>query len=177
MNPRERGSPELYIGRAPSGFLDLLGSKVNGRNPQFLSDVVAPTLDYFQWLTLQRRVYRQYSVTPMNVAGSWHDIDNVVPDGMCYWIHSASLISQAVLGAGTTVRVAIGYKARDGASVQVLKVGPDNTSTVGQYMSATYDGPGFLLRPGQAIGWFVSQLTLGVAPWALLDYEYVPFVL
>lgn len=167
----------LYVGRAPSGFLDLLGTKVNGRSPQYLADQVVATVDYFHWMTVQRRTYRQYSVTPMNVAGSWHDVNNVVPEGHLYFVNSVSLISQAVLAVGTTVRAAIGYKVGDGGSVQVLKLGIDNTSTAGQFMSATYEGPGFFLRPGQAVGWFVSQLTLGTAPWALLDYEYIDFIL
>lgn len=173
---RAGDTSELYVGRAPVGFLDLLGTKVNGRAPQFLADTVVPVTDYFPWITLNRLVYRQFSVNPMNAGGSWHDTGNIVPDGQCYWIKSASLISQAVLGAGTTVRCAIGYKA-DGSTTQVIKIGPEETSTTGQFMTATYQGPGFLLRPGQAIGWFVSQAVLGVNPWALLDYEYVPFVL
>lgn len=173
---RPGDTSELYVGRAPVGFLDVLGTKVNGRAPQFLADTVVPTMDYFPWITANRTVYRQFSLNPMNAGGSWHDDGNVVPDGQMFWIRSAALISQAVLGAGTTVRAAIGYKVA-GTSVQVIAVGPESTSTTGQFMIATYDGPGLLLRPGQALGWFVSQATLGVNPWALLNYEYVPLIL
>lgn len=175
---RDNGNDSaLYVGRAPSGFLDLLGTKVNGRSPQYLADQVVATVDYFPWMTIQRRVYRQFTVNPMNNTGSWHDTANVVPDGHLFFVNSVSLISQGVLGAGTTVRAAIGYKVGDGGSIQVLKIADDHTSTAGQYMTAQYQGPGFFLRPGQAVGWFVSQLVLGVAPVALCDYEYVDFIL
>ena len=168
-----RGVDALYIGRYPPGMLDFLGTKANGKAPQYLSDSAVATIDYFPWMTAQRKTYVQESFNPLNVAGSWSGTN--VPSDEIWYVWSADVLSQAVLGAGTTIRAAMGYKIGDGASVQVIKNGPDVSSTTGQYLSMSYQGPGYWLRPGQAVGFFVSQLTLGIAPWALMNYEYTAF--
>lgn len=62
------------INRTPSGLLDLLQSKTDGKNPQDLAETVAPTLDLLDLYLLQR-ISHEFIVTVASGPGATNLLD------------------------------------------------------------------------------------------------------
>lgn len=132
------------ITRVPNGLLSLIGNTAGGEAPHLLADEVSPAIDVGKMLEVQRYTYSRVSV-PAAAAPS-PGINGVVtvPLGEYWFVHSVSIYSQAVLGAGVSGRwrvgaFADGYTAISPAAVSAVA---GEWPTLGWDLNRWY-GPGF----------------------------------
>lgn len=148
------------INRQPAGLLGALDIKAMGANPKALSSYVSPIVDI-------RDLYTQPAMTrvfgpavSVTATGGFIPAGTVtqVPTGKVWFAHQVTALTNAVLGAGTTLR---GSAAIYDADQTFVWVGPVSTFTVGELGIWTIDGPKVMF-PGHQLG-FICNGFAGLA--------------
>lgn len=149
----------LPINRLPGGLLGALDIKSLGRNPQKLDDQLKAVWESRD-LYVQTPMSRAFD-NNVNLAVVGQVPTNlVVPTGKMWFVLQAALVSNAVLGAATTIRARLSVSESNGAFVMF---GGPQQATVGEQLIATMGiGDGFLMFAGHQLNVFVESFA-GVA--------------
>lgn len=147
------------INRQPGGLLGFLGIKNGGRNPDQLSNVLAPTWDAAE--VYLRTNYILARVT-INVAAIGFTAASFVPPSESWYVHNAMGNSQNALGAGVVLGGFVAAALVDGVAYSVAGLVPPVRATAGQvWASCDQTRPYQLLPPGAALGFYCTELAAG----------------
>jgi hypothetical protein len=154
------------INRIPSGLLGFLGIKNGGRYPQQLSDVLMPTVNMAPWY-IQTNIQSRRA-TPVNVTAVGFTSYLQVPAGELWAITAAQWNSNAVLGAGVSLRGFVAAAQIDGVGFAGAALGPYAAMTAGEVFvsGSTLQNP-LILPPLTEVGFFASLVTAGPVAGAL----------
>lgn len=147
------------INRQPYGLLSFLGLKNFGRNPAALADNLAATLDLRDWYlsTNSESVAQNANVT----AVGFNNFQSV-PETETWAILGCTVNSQAVLGAGVTLRIG-GAWARNPNSLVVYPLTRFGDSSTTGAVAVSWSPPGVtaFAPPGASVGIYCSQIVAG----------------
>lgn len=149
----------ITINRVPTGLLALLGSKVAGRSPANMLEVVQPGIDFTPFYLAGAM---EWQVATVNVAAVGRALSTlVVPQNELWFVHLFTVTCGAGLGAGQAIQIA--------PAINVTVTGVDRNLQVGEYstLGATGDQPSaanmypFVALPGSVFAVAISRLTAG----------------
>lgn len=147
------------INKLPFGLLGFLGLKNGGRNPQELAETLAPTMDLTD---LYFGTNKQLVRLSGNVTAIGFNLLGAVPNDEVWALTGCSCNSNAVLGAGVTLKGLMAYAAIDGAAYNVVALGAYANMTVGEvWYSGTTTTEHFVLGPGTQLGVYVTNIAAG----------------
>lgn len=158
--------PQL-INRIPPGLLSLLGIKGTGLNPVLLGDELRAIIDTTE--AYYAAVSQPYEDTTaaLTVTGFAGGTVASPPPGELWVFPTVIAKFSAPLAAGTTYRVRVAVAQSGGG--QLLHVGADAAAgTVGSQPVTAEAGP-IYVRPGELLGVFVEQATLGTAGGCVIN--------
>lgn len=147
------------INRSPAGLLSFFGIKNTGRNPAALQESLSPTIDLAQWYLGTNS--ESFAIN-QNVAAVGFTQFVSVPETETWAILGCTVNSQAVLGAGVTLRIG-GAWARNPNSLVVYPLTLfGDTATTGA-VAVSWSAPGDLMfaPPGASVGVYCSVLVAG----------------
>lgn len=147
------------INRQPGGLLGFLGIKNGGRNPDQLSNVLAPT-----WDSAEVYLRTNYILSRINVAVNAVGFvqAGTVPPGESWYVHNAFGNSQAALGAGVVLGGTVAAALIDGVAFSVAGLVAPVRATAGQvWASCEQTRPYQLLPPGTALGFYCTEIAGG----------------
>lgn len=159
------------VNRVPSGLLGYLDMKARGQNPRLLDGNVSASVDLDRWYEQQQREIPFTLITP---AGVGFVGVGTVPQGQLWILRSISAYSTAALLAATTIRISACLQlAAAAGNIALCPVGEQLSFTVGERIAVGWVGS-YVLRPGDAVGYWVSQYTVGTAPQMRVGYDITP---
>jgi len=147
------------INKLPFGLLGFLGLKNGGQNPSDLSNILSPVIDLAD---LYYGTNKQLFRVQANVTAIGFNALATVPNDEVWYVIGAACNSNAVLGAGVSLRGAMAYAAIDGAAFNVVPLGEYASMTVGEvWYSAAVLGRPLVLAPGSQLGVYCTFIAAG----------------
>ena len=164
------------IQRLPVGLLDILGMQSTGDTPHLIADEVQPVMDLTD-LYLTDRLSRSIAQTAVIAAIGFAVAGTVTPLGPApgeQWMVYGLMTSSGALAAATQITYVMAVSRTSlAAGAQYLTrqqvVANPNIFAEG----LTFERP-LILRPGDQLGIFVSQLTAAPAIAPFVSAFYVP---
>jgi len=147
------------INKLPFGLLGFLGLKNGGENPQQMQNFLQPTMDLTD---LYYGTNKQLTRLSGNVAAVGFQLLGAVPNDEVWAITGCMVNSNAVLGAGVSLRGFMAYAAIDGAAYNVVPIGTYQAATVGEvWTSSAPQAEHYVLAPGTQLGVYCTFIAAG----------------
>ena len=162
----------LTIQRYPRGLLDLLGSKSSGDNPTQLSPVVVGQIDLSALYQFDKVEARSATTNVANLNGAWAVTGSnlTVPAGELWLLHNLSANANANLAAGEAYTINAAIYRSQWSQWQLSKAqGSGSGITARPAVGWQFDRPE-ILRPGDSVGVYVSNITAGASQFTLNAY-------
>jgi len=148
------------INRFPSSLLSYLDMKSRGQTPRTLAPEVRGMVNLDRWYLEQTRVLSNTSGSP---AGTGFVNFGQVPEGQTWVVRGLSATTSIVLPAATTYLESLAVLMRVTAGgAAIFPVTPPTAFATGVRVGLGWQGE-ILLRPGDQVGLWVHDLTLGTA--------------
>jgi hypothetical protein len=167
-------SGRLTVQRLPRGLLDALLMKGTGDLPHELGEELVSTIDATSFY-LGDTFRAQSSLTNVcNAVGAYSGLTLGVPPGEI-WIPTALSVLTAALGAGQTYNVSPAIFRNNFNAFEILPA--ISQATAGQAVATGWQfGNMTQLRPGDAVGCHVNQVTAGATAMGIyISYYRVTF--
>lgn len=168
---REFGPVQVF----PPGLLGFLQLKNSGKNPEFLSDIISPSLEYRDWLFTARQLtvdpnsFIRGFLTANRGFFSWTSPLGV-PQDEAWWVRSYMIRTQVVPAAESITYRPCWKAAFIGSNYGVGDV--VGTANAGEV--ECLGGENFFLPPGAELGVWIKSCTSAAGIQLSVALEYVP---